>query len=391
MSRNLNDYFYDIIKTMAFREKVITVGVVIPSIKRWQVEDSLEELALLADTAGAEVTCSTIQERDSYNPAYLIGKGKVKDVERLCREKKANLVIFDADLTPAQVKNLEDAFGVKVLDRTELILDIFAQRAKTKEGKLQVELAQLRYLLPKLVGKGLSLSRLGGGIGTRGPGEMKLEIDRRRIREKIKRIEEALKKVGRTRDLHRKSRSGTPTVALVGYTNAGKSTLFNTLTKAQAKIDDKLFVTLDPLIRKIHLPREGDVFLSDTVGFIRKLPHHLVAAFRATLEEVREADLLLHVIDASSRNMEEQIEAVDSVLKELEVPHIPVIFAYNKIDRLEDPNSFRKTFWNRRDGVAISALKGEGITELLEKIEENLYIDKKDMALQIKSRTASLT
>lgn len=359
---------------MAFREKAIIIGVVVPKIKKWQVEESLEELTLLADTAGVEVAHTTIQERDSYNPAYLIGKGKVRDIERLCKGKEANLVIFDDDLTPAQVRNLEDALGVKVLDRTELILDIFAQRAKTKEGKLQVELAQLRYLLPKLVGKGLSLSRLGGGIGTRGPGEMKLEIDRRRIREKIKRIEEALKKVSRTRSLHRQSRSGTPTVALVGYTNAGKSTLFNTLTRARATVNDKLFVTLDPLIRKIRLPGGGEAFLSDTVGFIRKLPHHLVAAFRATLEEVREADLLLHVIDASNINMNEQIRAVDSVLKELEVLHIPLIYVYNKIDRLDDPDSFRKTLWNRSDSVAISALCRVGIGDLLEKIEENLTI-----------------
>lgn len=366
---------------MVFREKAITVGVILPKTKKWQVEDSLEELTLLADTAGAEVACSIIQERDSYDPAYLIGRGKVKELSGLCREKEANLIIFDDDLTPAQVRNLEEAIGVKVLDRTELILDIFAQRAKTKEGKLQVELAQLRYLLPKLVGKGLILSRLGGGIGTRGPGEMKLEIDRRRIREKIKRIEKALEKVGKTRDLHRKSRIGIPTLALVGYTNAGKSTLFNALTKAHAKIDDKLFVTLDPLIRKIRLPRGGEAFLSDTVGFIRKLPHHLVAAFRATLEEVREADLLLHVIDASINNMEEQIESVNTVLKELEVLHLPVIYVYNKIDRLEDPESFRKIFLNKPEGVAISALYGEGISDLLEKIEETPFIQKKIMAL----------
>jgi GTP-binding protein HflX len=376
---------------MAFREKAITVGVALPRTKKWQVEDSLEELTLLADTAGAEVALSIVQERDSYNSAFLIGKGKVKDVERHCREKKANLVIFDDDLTPAQVRNLEDALGVKVIDRTELILDIFAQRAETREGKLQVELAQLRYLLPKLVGKGLTLSRLGGGIGTRGPGEMKLEIDRRRIREKIKRIEEALKKVERTRDLHRKSRMGIPTIALVGYTNAGKSTLFNSLTRAHTKIDDKLFVTLDPLIRKIRLPGDREAFLSDTVGFIRKLPHHLVAAFRATLEEVREADLLLHVVDASNRNMEEQIEAVGTVLKELDVPLLPLIYVYNKIDRLEDYDPLRKSFLNKSDSAAISALKGIGIGDLLEKIAETLYPSMKDVALSVRVTTASVT
>jgi len=358
------------------------VGVKLPNVRRWIVEDSLNELALLANTAGAEVAYSTIQERDTYDPAYLIGRGKVEELSRLCRQEDANLVIFDDDLTPAQVRNLEEAIGVKVLDRTELILDIFAQRAKTKEGRLQVELAQLRYLLPRLVGKGLTLSRLGGGIGTRGPGEMKLEIDRRRIRERIKRIEKALEKVGRTRQLHRRSRIGIPTLALVGYTNAGKSTLFNALTKADAKTDDKPFVTLDPLIRKIHLPGGGEVFISDTVGFIRKLPHHLVAAFRATLEEVREADLLLHVIDASSNDMEEQIESVNSVLEKLEALHLPVIYVYNKIDRLEDPLSFRKRFLNRRDGVAISALYGDGIADLLEKIEGvSSLIPKGDMAL----------
>lgn len=360
---------------MALREKAITVGVNLSKGKRWQVKDFLDELALLADTAGAEVVRSTIQDRDAYDPAYLIGKGKVEEIGRLCREKEANLVIFDDDLSPAQVRNLEESLGVKVLDRTELILDIFAQRAKTKEGKLQVELAQLMYLLPKLVGKGLTLSRLGGGIGTRGPGEMKLEIDRRRTREKIKRIEDALKKVSKRRSLHRRRRVGLPTIALVGYTNAGKTTLFNIITKANAKTDDKLFVTLDPLVRKICLPQGGEAFLSDTVGFIRKLPHHLVAAFRATLEEVREGNLLLHVIDASSPNMEDQIKAVDSVLEELEVSNLPVLYVYNKIDKLEYPESFAKgiSHTGNEDRVAISALKGIGIIELLKKIENILY------------------
>ena len=317
------------------KERAVLVGVRFPVQSMWSVEDAMEELGQLALTAGAEVLYAVVQQRERAHPAYFIGKGKAIEIGRLC-SGKADLVIFNADLSAAQIRNLEEMIPAKVIDRTELILDIFAQRARSREGKLQVELAQLRYLLPKLVGYGASMSRLGGGIGTRGPGEMKLEVDRRRIRGRIRRIEQELLKVKSTRSLHRRERQSIPfpTVALVGYTNSGKSTLLNRLTHAGVLAEEKLFATLDPTIRRLSLPHKREVLLVDTVGFIRNLPHMLIAAFMATLEETVQADLLLHVIDVSHPAMASQIEAVLRVLKELNVLEKNRIEVYSKVDRI---------------------------------------------------------
>lgn len=351
--------------SLAVREKALLVGV--DRQGGWDVADSLAELAQLAETAGAAVADSLWQKRDRPDAAYFVGRGKVQDIAANRQEKGANLVIFDDELSPAQQRNLEQALGTKVLDRTALILDIFAQRARTHEGKLQVELAQLKYNLPRLGGQGLVLSRLGGGIGTRGPGETKLEVDRRRIRERISEIEREIGQIRRHRDLHRQRRQAAriPGIALVGYTNAGKSTLLNALTAADVLAEDKLFATLDPTTRKIVLPGGQEALLTDTVGFIQKLPHQLVAAFRATLEEVVQADLLLHVIDASHPRCQEQSDAVFAVLGELGAADKPVITVYNKTDRLDNPH-LKERLLRLPDSVAISALGGEGITALLD-------------------------
>ncbi len=346
------------------------MAVKLPLQSRWEVEDSLEELGQLARSAGAKVSKAVIQERERFDPAFLIGKGKLEELKRIT-QSGIDLVIFDDDLTGTQQRNLERFLGVKVLDRSALILDIFAQRARTREGYLQVELAQLNYILPRLVGLGERLSRLGGGIGTRGPGETKLEVDRRIIRRRMTKIQRELERVRRHRALLRKPRRriGLPTVSLVGYTNAGKSTLMNSLTHAGVLVEDRLFVTLDPTIRILSLPGGKRVLLSDTVGFIRKLPHQLVAAFKATLEEVVEADLLLHVIDASSPRMEVQIQAVEQVLGELGISDKANIKVYNKMDLLGGPIGNKGSF---RDGIAISALTGDGIRELSARIGETM-------------------
>ncbi|MEW6230485.1 MAG: GTPase HflX, partial [Bacillota bacterium] len=274
--------------------------------------DSLDELASLVSAAGAGIANRILQRRDKPDPAFYVGKGKAEEIRRECEEKECDLVVFDNELTPAQGRNLKDVIGVRVIDRTQVILDIFARRARTKEGKLQVELAQLNYLLPRLTGKGTELSRLGGGIGTRGPGETKLETDRRRIRKRIQDLTEALARVRKQRALLRQARKDVPLplVALVGYTNAGKSTLMNALTGSEVFVQDMLFATLDPTTRRLRLSNNEVVLLTDTVGFVSSLPHHLVAAFRATLEEVTEADLLLHVADVSYPDVEKQIAAV---------------------------------------------------------------------------------
>ncbi len=353
--------------SLAEKETAILVGVERQS--GWDIADSLEELAQLAETAGAVVVDRLWQKRDRPDAALFVGRGKVQEIAAARQEKGANLIIFDDELSPAQQRNLEQQLGTKVLDRTALILDIFAQRARTHEGKLQVELAQLKYNLPRLGGQGLVLSRLGGGIGTRGPGETKLEVDRRRIRDRIADIEREIKLFRRHRELHRQRRQAArvPGVALVGYTNAGKSTLLNALTAAGVLAEDKLFATLDPTTRKITLPGGQEALLTDTVGFIQKLPHQLVAAFRATLEETVQADLLLHVIDASHPRHQEQSDAVFRVLGELGAADKPVIPVYNKIDRLDNPH-LRERLLRNPDSVAISALTGEGIADLLDRI-----------------------
>ncbi len=350
------------------------MGLEFPRVGRWKIKDSLSELGQLATTAGVSVAGENISRRSAPAAATYIGKGKASEIGAGCREEKIDVVIFDDDLTPAQLRNLQEIIGVKVLDRTELILDIFASRARTKEAKLQIELAQLQYLLPRLIGKGIVLSRLGGGIGTRGPGETKLEVDRRRIRDRIHRLGKELEKVRLHREIQRKQRkdTGIPVISIVGYTNSGKSTLLNALTDTGVLVEDKLFATLDPTTRAATLPSEREVLVSDTVGFIRKLPHHLIDSFRATLEEVREADILIEVLDLAHPMVWERKRVVEEVLRELEVGEKPVIVALNKIDAVEDRFLINEVEARIEGSVPISAREKVGLDELLRKLDEEL-------------------
>src|SRR3989454_6647211 len=345
---------------------------------RWNAESSLEELALLADTAGARVVGQTLQRLESRNPATYVGKGKVSEIASQRSEVDYSTVIFDDELTPSQQRNLEGELDVKVLDRTALILDIFAQHARTREGRLQVELAQHEYILPRLRGQWSHLERLEGRIGTRGPGETQLETDRRLIRDKISRLKREIERVRSQRALHRRQRAkqGIPVVSLVGYTNAGKSTLMRALSGADVLVQDRLFATLDPVTRRIRLPLGGFALLTDTVGFIQKLPTQLVAAFRATLEELEEATLLLHVVDITHRDAEEQAQTVEETLVKLGLAERPRLTVLNKVDLLEDgrwkmEDEARASMW-ARDGIAISAAKGWGLDELRAGIEAAL-------------------
>jgi GTP-binding protein HflX len=349
------------------RERAVVGALRLPSQLRLEVEESLEELTGLAEAAGATVVDRVIQERRSATPAYYFGRGKIDEIGEVARTRGANLFISDDKLSPIQERNISETLGIKVIDRTALILDIFAQRARTSEGKLQVELAQLTYLLPRLVGQWTHLERLGGGIGTRGPGETQLESDRRVIRQRVMKIRRELEGVQVHRRLQREGRRkrGAPVVALVGYTNAGKTTLLNRLTGARLTAADRLFVTLDPAARLVEADGYRPFILTDTVGFIRKLPHELVAAFRATLEELTDADVLLHVVDASHPAIDEHIEAVETLLRELEVADKPTIMVLNKIDCLERP---AEALLGRREAVAISAATGEGVPALLDAI-----------------------
>jgi GTP-binding protein HflX len=337
----------------------------LPSQRRWEVEESLDELQGLAAAAGAIVVHRVLQERAAPMPALYFGRGKVSEIAEAARATGANLMICDDALTPVQERNLSRALGIKVIDRTALILDIFAQRARTSEGKLQVELAQLTYLLPRLVGQWAHLERLGGGIGTRGPGETQLESDRRVIRRRVMQIRRELEQVRVHRRIQREGRrrAGLPVVALVGYTNAGKTTLMNRLTGARLVAADQLFVTLDPAARLVDGNGQPGFILTDTVGFIRKLPHELVAAFRATLEELAEADVLVHVVDASHPALEEHMTAVEALLEELGVGTRPTVLVLNKVDRLESPHVVNRLL-EARGGVAVSAVTGEGLDRL---------------------------
>ncbi|HCU25652.1 MAG TPA: GTPase HflX [Deltaproteobacteria bacterium] len=359
-------------------ERAVLVGIRHPGQSSLEARESLFELERLVHTAGARVVAATHQEIKKIEPSTYIGKGKLHEIGELVVRHQADTVVFDEDLTPGQNRNLEKALRRKVVDRTGLILDIFAQHAKSKEGKLQVELAQSLYLLPRLVGQWEHFGRLGGGIGTRGPGETQLEVDRRRVRERLFRIRRQLQRVEQSRHLHRRKREGVPlpTVAMVGYTNAGKSTLMNRLTGAGVLVEDKLFATLDPTVRRLSLPLGREVLLSDTVGFIRKLPHALVEAFKATFEEVRAADLLLHVIDASYPTWQEQKQVVESVLKELRLLEKPRIEVYNKIDLLGASAA-------NGQGARISARSGFGIQDLMNRIEEHLNEGFKTFQLKI--------
>lgn len=340
----------------------------------WTVDDSLEELKQLADTAGATVIKKFIQKRPKPDPAFFIGRGKVQELALYAQQENIDLCIFDDELSPAQQRNIESVMGIRILDRTALILDIFAQRARTNEGKLQVELAQLQYTLPRIMGKGLMLSRLGGGIGTRGPGETKLEVDRRRIRDRIAFIKEQIEKVKAVRSLHRSKRKKNNVfeVSLVGYTNAGKSTLLNTLTNSDIYAKDQLFATLDPTTRQLALPNKQEIIITDTVGFIQRLPHQLIAAFRSTLEVVTEADLLVHVIDVSHELYKEQDAAVHEVLKEIGAETKPVITVYNKIDKLPPDSKLADRLALEEDTVCISAAKKLNLESLQQMIESHL-------------------
>lgn len=340
----------------------------------WTVDDSLEELKQLADTAGATVIKKFIQKRPKPDPAFFIGRGKVQELALYAQQENIDLCIFDDELSPAQQRNIESVMGTRILDRTALILDIFAQRARTNEGKLQVELAQMQYTLPRIMGKGLMLSRLGGGIGTRGPGETKLEVDRRRIRDRIAFIKDQIEKVKAVRSLHRSKRKKNNVfeVSLVGYTNAGKSTLLNTLTNSDIYAKDQLFATLDPTTRQLTLPNKQEIIITDTVGFIQRLPHQLIAAFRSTLEVVTEADLLVHVIDVSHELYKEQAAAVHEVLKEIGAETKPVITVYNKIDKLPPDSKLTDRLALEEDAVCISAAKKLNLETLQQMIETHL-------------------
>jgi GTP-binding protein HflX len=364
-------------------ERAALVGLVTGTNRRVDAEHSIEELVGLAEAADARVVLRVLQERPKPDAATFLGQGKVDLLARAADEAEVDVVIFDNELSPAQLRELQKRLQRKVVDRTQHILDIFARRARTREGKLQVELAQLKYLLPRLVGAGPELSRLGGGIGTRGPGETKLEADRRRIRVRIHALQHQIDEVRRRRSQlrERRKKSAVPTVALVGYTNAGKTTLFNRLTRADAVVSNALFVTLDPLVRSVRLPDNRELLLSDTVGFIDRLPHALVAAFRATLEETAEADLALHVIDASSSERERQMAAVGRVLEEVGAIDVTRIDVFNKVDRLT-ADERRRLAAADPSAALISAATGEGLEDLLESMAAKLALDQQRVSLE---------
>ena len=356
-------------------ERAILVTVDYGRRAEWTAEERSQELAELARSAGAKVQREEIARMHGPHPAHFIGSGKAEEIGHLAAEERANIVIFNHDLTGTQQKNLEDVIKTKVIDRTQLILDIFARHARSNEGKVQVELAQLLYLLPRLTGKGIYLSRLGGGIGTSGPGEQKLEVDRRRIRARITHLKDKLDDLRRRRAMMRSQRGrfAMLTAAIIGYTNVGKSTLMNALTASDVVVHDKLFSTLDPTVRKFILPNKQKVLFVDTVGFLDHLPHHLIEAFKATLEEVVEADLLLHLVDASHPKAIEQAGAVYKVLEEIGAREKAVITVLNKVDKAE-PTAVERLKRHFNDAVAISALKREGLNELVERIMS--HVDK---------------
>lgn len=354
---------------MQEKEKAILVACILPNQKEEKVESSLKELSLLTDTAQAEAILTISQKRERPDSSYYIGKGKVEEIKVLTEELEANVIIFNDELTPSQLRNLENVLPVKVIDRTQLILDIFALRARSREGQLQVELAQYKYLLPRIIGRGKSMSRLGGGIGTRGPGETKLEVERRHIRRRINEIEQALEKIVAHRDRYRARRrkNNVFQVALIGYTNAGKSTLLNHLTDANTYVENQLFATLDPTTKQLKLSSGLQILISDTVGFIQDLPTTLVAAFRSTLEEVKEADLILHVIDSQDEEYQVHIQVVETLIQQLEAAHIPIVKVFNKRDL--PPSSGLIV---SQDDVYVSAWKDSDLAEIKERIETEI-------------------
>ncbi len=352
------------------KEKALLVGAKLISVDDFTFEDSLAELKLLAETAGAEVVDIVVQDRKKLNPAFFIGKGKIDQIKKICEKEKIDVIIFDDDLSPAQIYNIEDKTDVKVIDRSCLILDIFARRAKTKEAKTQVALAQLKYLLPRLTGRWKHLSRQYGGIGTKGPGETQLEVDRRQTRKRIADLEKVLVKIDNERKIQRKNRTNLFKICLVGYTNVGKSTLFNKLTEASVFVEKKLFSTLDSTTRLLKFSKR--VVLTDTIGFLRKLPHHLIASFHSTLDEVRLADLLLHVVDISHPDFRNQIERVNEVLSQLDSKEKPTIMVFNKIDRLDGDLPYVQNLTYDSDLVFISAQQGVGIAQLIDLLDRHL-------------------
>lgn len=356
-----------------FRERIVLVGVTLGGHTDEDTEEGLDELSLLVDTAGADEAARLTQRRDTPDSAFYIGKGKVEELKEVCLAIDADTVVFDNELTPGQQYNLERVLGRTALDRTAVILDIFAQNAHTQEGKAQVELAMLRYRLPRLRrGAKAGLSQQGGGIGTRGPGETRLETDRRRIMRRIEKLEQDLKGLSRTRHTQRKSRgrSGLASVVIVGYTNAGKSTLLNALTQAGVLVENRLFATLDPTTRRLALPGGEPVLVTDTVGFIRQLPHGLIESFKSTLEVAAEADLLVHVVDGSATHPEEQMTAVREVLAEIGADQVPEFIVFNKADKLEDFGA--QLVEDHHGAVAVSALKNQGLDVLLRKLADRM-------------------
>lgn len=366
-------------------ERALLVGVEMGRNGPWDIENSLEELSELADTAGAEVVDEVVVKLASPNAATFIGKGKTEELALTCQEEKVDVVIFDDDLNPAQSKNLQEILNVRVIDRTQLILDIFSRRARTKEAQFQVELAQLQYLLPRLTRQWLHLSRQVGGIGMRGPGETQLEVDRRRIKTRILKLSQELKNISIEREVQRKrrERNDLSVVSIVGYTNAGKTTLFNRLTESQNLAEDRLFATLDATVRKVEVNGSKPILFSDTVGFIRKLPHHLIESFKATLEEVVHSDMLIHVVDCADPLAEEKYDVVKDVIKDLNAQTIPAIIALNKIDLLGSVNPLHQ--WKRYSDVVvpISARLGQGTNRLLEEVVRHLRIRFQKMSLFI--------
>jgi GTP-binding protein HflX len=356
------------------QERALLIGLEKDGVSKWDLRDSMAELHELANSAGAEVVDTVTQKLQKPTAPYYIGRGKAELIRDSIQQNRVTSVIFDDELSPAQGRNLENLLSRKVLDRTQLILDIFAQRARSREGRLQIELAQLHYMLPRLTRMWHHLSRQTGGIGTRGPGETQLEVDRRRVQERIARLERELESVRKTRAVqrHGRKRHQWPVAAVVGYTNAGKSTLLNLLTGADVIAADQLFATLDPTTRCLALPNKQRVLLTDTVGFLRKLPHTLIESFKATLEEVREADLLIHVVDLSHPRVDEQMEAVDNVVKELDAYGKQTLIVFNKIDNLQDRDLVSAYLHRFAGSVAISARTGEGVATLVQVLQETL-------------------
>ncbi|RAP39182.1 GTPase HflX [Candidatus Marinamargulisbacteria bacterium SCGC AAA071-K20] len=367
--------------------QAILVGVEIKSREtpQWTIEHSLEELSELARTAGVKVIERLTQAREKPDPRTYIGKGKVAELKAIIEETDATIVLTDDELTPAQSKNLEKELNVKILDRTGLILDIFASRAQTAEAQLQVELAQLEYMMPRLTNMWTHLSRMGGGIGTKGPGEKQLETDKRLVRKRITLIKKKLEQVQQSRDLRRKKRKEVPVIcgALTGYTNAGKSTILNQLTNAEVLAEDKLFATLDPTSRRFQLPTNQETVLTDTVGFLQKLPHQLVKAFYSTLEEVTEADYLVHVCDVSHPNLEGMLDTTKSIIKSLKADNIPMVYVFNKIDKVAKPNQVKKSLDQYEPKIFISALDKDGIDQLIVAINDLLESYQEDMSFNV--------